>query len=202
MNITIIGAGNVGGAIGTKWAEAQHYVTYGIRGMNEKVQKRLDESGNRATAKPVTEAIGQSDVVLLAIPGSAVDDFLATHGAQLNGKLVIDATNRVGDDAFHDLEAIGAVAPQAQVVRAFNTLGWEMFANPLVDGEQASLFFCGPAESKITVEALITDVGLQPVYLGGTDQIELVDTLARVWFSLAFGQKMGRRVALRLIAEQ
>lgn len=199
MNIAIIGAGNVGGAIGTKWAKAQHTVVYGIREMNDRTKQRLDDSGDRARAKPIAEALEHSDVVLLAIPGKAIDNFLADHGTKLNGKLIIDATNRVGDDTFHDFEAITAVAPQAQVVRAFNTLGWEIFADPVVGREQASLFFCAPAEGKEAAEALIADVGLQPVYLGGNDQIELIDSLAKVWFRLAFGQKMGRRVALRLI---
>ncbi|MEM8860986.1 MAG: NAD(P)-binding domain-containing protein [Chloroflexota bacterium] len=134
MNIAIIGSGNVGGAIGTKWVQAGHRVIYGIREMNERVQQRLAEADGRAEAKPIAEAIGASDVVLLAIPGMALDQFLADHGTSLSGKLVIDATNRMGQDVFHDLNAIHDVAPDAQVVRAFNTLGWEMFADPIVGG--------------------------------------------------------------------
>lgn len=202
MNIAIIGSGSVGGSIGTQWAKANHNVVYGVREINERVEKRLAEAHGQAEALSIADALNKCEAVLLAIPGKAVDDFLANHGATLNGKLIIDATNRTGSDAFHDLNAIQAVAPEAQVVRAFNTLGWEMFANPIVGGEQASLFFCGPAESRETAETLIADVGLQPVYVGDNDQIETVDSLAKVWFSLAFGQKMGRRVALRLIKDK
>ncbi|MEM7801958.1 MAG: NAD(P)-binding domain-containing protein [Chloroflexota bacterium] len=201
MNIAIIGTGSVGGSIGTQWAKCNHKVVYGVREINERVKQRLKESDDRAEALPISNALTKCGVVLLAIPGKAVDDFLAAHGDALNGKLIIDATNRTGSDAFHDLNAIQVVAPEAQVVRAFNTLGWEMFADPIVGGEQASLFFCGPLESRATAETLIADVGLHPVYVGGIEQIETVDSLAKLWFSLAFGQKMGRRVALRLITE-
>ena len=54
------------------------------------------------------------------------------------------------------------------------------------------------AADEATVAAIITDVGLHPIFLG-EDQEELVDALFRVWIALAMGQGRGRRLALRLI---
>lgn len=201
MNITVIGTGSVGSTLAQKWAETGHQVTYGIREINERVEARLAEANGRITAHPIPDAIQTANTVLLAIPGNAMDDFLAEHGTLLSDKIVIDATNKMGADLFHDVNAIHAAAPTAQVVRAFNTLGWENFANPVFDGERASLFYCADPAAQEPAAQLISDIGLEPVYLGDTSNIDVVDGLTRVWFTLAFQQKFGRRVALRLLHE-
>lgn len=201
MKITVVGTGNVGRSIGVKWAEAGHSVVFGYRTRNERVEQAVVESGGRATAVSLKEAIQEAAVVLLAIPGAAVGDFLAEHGTALNGKTVIDATNRLGTETLHNFDAIRTAAPNASLVRAFNTLGWEMFSKPVVDGERAALFYCCEADTRKDAEQLIADVGLQPVYIGDNGQVALIDSLTGVWFALAFGQQMGRRVALRLLHE-
>lgn len=111
---------------------------------------------------------------------------LAEHGAALDGVVVIDATNDVGADRLHHADTYGESAPGARFVRAFNTLGFEMFADPSIGGEVADLFWCGPEDAG--VEQLIADVGLRPV------------RVARLWLTLVFHQGHSRRLALRLLA--
>jgi len=90
--------------------------------------------------------------------------------------------------------------PTAQVYRAFNSLGWENFENPVFDGVQADLFYCGPAGAgQAAVEQLIRDVGLRPVRLGDLGQVGLVDMIGGLWFALAFGQGMGRELAFKVL---
>jgi len=50
-------------------------------------------------------------------------------------------------------------------------------------------------------ERLIGDVGLQPICLGGVDAFHLVDSVTRLWFMLALRQKLGRRLAFRVLVE-
>jgi predicted dinucleotide-binding enzyme len=107
------------------------------------------------------------------VPGAAAKDVLASLGHALAGKVVIDASNDVqGSGKLHALDEL---AEGALPVRAFNTLGWENFADPIVAGVQADLLYAaegGPARE--VAAQLIRDVGLAPVWLGGVEAFELV----------------------------
>lgn len=208
MNITIIGAGNIGGTLGTAWAKAGHTVVFGVRDPgSEKVQQQVAAAGANAVvganvaASDIAEAIAGANAVLIAIPAAAMPAFLQEHGAALDGKLVFDATNRIGAETMNSVAAIEAAAPNAVIYRAFNNLGWENFAQPTLGGMQVDLIYCGPATAQTMAEQLIGDIGLNPVYIGGNDQLPVVDNLVRLWFALAFGQQKGRRLAFKVIAE-
>jgi NADP oxidoreductase coenzyme F420-dependent len=124
MRIAVIGKGNIGGSLGTKWRAAGHDVVYGAR----------DGSGEGPGGAPVRgigDALKDVDVVVLAVPGQVVADVVTGHGAALAGKTVIDAVNRIGAPEFDSRAIIADAAPQARYVRAFNSLGWENFADPM-----------------------------------------------------------------------
>jgi 8-hydroxy-5-deazaflavin:NADPH oxidoreductase len=186
-SIAVIGGGNIGSTIGEAWRRAGHDVAFASR----------SPEPPRTVAIP--DAIAAADVVLLAVPGGAVPDLLAEHGAGLDRRVVIDATNDVGGERLHHAEAYGEHAPGARFVRAFNTLGWEMFAEPQIAGETADLFWCGPDDAG--VEQLIADVGLRPVRVGDIDAIDVVDGAGRLWLTLVFRQGRPRRLAFRMLAE-
>src|SRR3954464_13112039 len=131
-SIAVIGTGNIGSTIGEAWRRAGHDVAFASR----------SPEPPRTVAIP--DAIAAAEVVLLAVPGGAVPELLAEHGARLDGRVVIDATNDVAGERLNHAEAYGTQAPGARFVRAFNTLGWEMFAEPQIAGETADLFWCGP----------------------------------------------------------
>jgi predicted dinucleotide-binding enzyme len=84
-SIGVIGSGNVGRAVGEAWRRAGHEVVYASR------------SPDPPRTAPVAEAIAAADVVLLALPGGAVPQLLAEHGPALDGRVVIDATNDIGE---------------------------------------------------------------------------------------------------------
>src|SRR3954454_10575702 len=112
--IAVVGGGNIGGATGEKWRSAGHDVAFASR----------SPEPPRTVAIP--DAIAGAEVVLLAVPGGAVPDVLREHGTALDGRVVIDATNDIGGERLHHAEAY-ASAPGARFVRAFNTLGYELF---------------------------------------------------------------------------
>jgi len=189
MRIAVIGTGNIGGTLGSRWRAAGQDVVYGSR-------SGPGEGPGGAPLQPVGEAIAGADVVVLAIPGGAVADLLGEHGPALAGKTVIDATNNMGGPEFNSRAQIVAAAPGAHYVRAFNTLGWENFADPL-PGTQ--LFFAAEPTARQAAEELIAATGIEPVYVGDADASKTVDGVLPLWFALMQRSGGNRKLALRVI---
>lgn len=190
MRVSIIGTGFIGSTLGHSLAEAGHDVVYGSRHPEDGVA-----SGAGATVVPIGEALADPDLVILALPGAAVAELTAAHGEALAGKLVIDATNQTGAPVANPRTAL---PPTVRYARAFNTLGGENMADPVFDGQRADMFFSAPAGDRETVETVIADVGLRPIYVG-EDQEAIIDALFQLWVELAMRQGRGRRLALRLL---
>jgi predicted dinucleotide-binding enzyme len=188
MKIAVIGTGNIGGTLGEKWRAAGHEVVYGSRA----------GSGTGPGGAPmvaVGDALTGAEVVLIAVPGRAMAEVVAANGAALAGKIVIDAGNRTGEPTADSRADILAAAPDARYVRAFNTLGWENFADP---PPGAVLFFAADPWARPEAEELITAVGLEPVFAGDADAAGTVDALLFLWFALVEHTGGDRRVALRI----
>jgi len=191
MKLAVIGTGNIGGSIGSRWLKAGHEVVFGSRHPSA-------AGPGGAPVLAVGAALAGADVVLLAVPGPAVPDVIGTHRAALAGKIVIDAVNRIGQPEFNCRSLLADAVPDATYVRAFNTLGWENFADPLPG---TSLFFAADAAARPVAQELISAVGLDPVFLGDACAAGTVDSLASVWFALVQQHGGNRRIALRVIQE-
>jgi predicted dinucleotide-binding enzyme len=189
MQIALIGTGKIGGTLGQKFQQAGHDVVYASR------NPRGDGPGG-APVVAVGQAIEGAEVVVFAIPGTAVGEVAAEHGAALAGKVVVDATNRMGGPVVNNRAEIVDAAPDAHYVRAFNTLGWENFAEPLAD---ADLFFAADPEARATAETLIEAVGLRPQYVGDREAAATVDSVLPLWFALTKQRGGNRKVALRVV---
>ena len=201
MNIAILGCGNIGGTLAGKWAAAGHTVVVGVRHPDDAETRALVAGfGPNASLTDIPGARPRGEAVLFALPGSVVPAVVAENAAALAGKIVMDATNKIGQQPAHNLAAFSQHAPSALWYRAFNHLGWENFADPRYGDQVADLFFCGaPGAPRAVVEGLIEDIGPRPVYVGGADQAETVDALLRLWMVLVRGQGMGRGVAFKLL---
>jgi 8-hydroxy-5-deazaflavin:NADPH oxidoreductase len=191
MDIAVIGTGFIGGTLGRAFAAAGERVVFGSRHPDSDALK--GEPGLDVAS--VAEALDAADVVVLALPGQAVAELVAEHSEALHGKLVVDATNQMGQPVAN---ARAALPGNVRYARAFNTLGGENFADPVFADGPADLFFSAPEPDRETVERLISDVGLRPIFVG-SDQEQIIDALFRLWIALAMGQGRGRRLALRLI---
>lgn len=195
--IAVLGAGNIGATLARKWSAAGHRVTVASRNPDAPALRDL-ASGIGATTAGHVDAVRGAEVVLVALPGDAVATVAAALGAGLDGKVVIDATNNLAAAELNSIAAITAHAPRALCARAFNSLGWENFADPDFDGAQVDLLWCGPdGDHGALVERLIADVGLRPIRVGGLDQLPVVDTLARLWFALVPAH--GRHLAFKVL---
>lgn len=207
MRIGIIGAGNVGGTLGRAWA-ARHEVRFGVRHPDEpKVRDLLAQIGARASAGTVAEAAAFGNVVLLATPWPATENAIRSAG-DLTGKVVLDSTNPLKAD-YSGLavasdtsaaEQVGAWAPGARVVKIFNTTGSGNMADPHYNGQAATMFFAGDdTDAKSVAGELAREIGFDPVDVGPLASARLLEQLALLWISLAFGQKMGPDFAFKLM---
>jgi hypothetical protein len=201
MNIAVLGAKLIGSTLGKSWARAGHKVVFGVRNVaNPEVQALVKSLGDQASVTTVAEAIAQGDVVLFAIPGAAMDETIAANAKALNGKIVIDTTNKMGAPVANSAATFEEKTPLAKVFRAFNSYGFENFQNPRFGDLQADLFYCGAdGDAQTKVEQLISDAGLRPIRLGGINQAQVADMVGRLWFTLAHGQGMGRGLALKVL---
>ena len=191
MEIAVIGTGFIGGILGRALAGAGHQVTFGSRHPGDEAVA----DGTPTTVTSVADALTRAQVIVLALPAAAIAELTAEHGDALAGKLLIDATNQMGQPVANSRAALPSTIRHA---RAFNTLGGENLADPVFSDGPADLFFSAPEADRATVETVVAGVGLRPIYLG-EDQESLVDALFQIWITLALKQGRGRRPALRLI---
>ena len=200
MKIGVIGAGNIGGTIGAKWASQHHEVYFGVRDpQKESLVAKISEMTGAVQVGLSAEAIAFADVVIFAVPGASVGPIVEDNLDNLRGKIIIDASNNMKGESRHALGYLREQLPTAKLYRAFSSLGWENLADPDFGGTKADLFFCGDEYAQSTVEQLIADVGLEPIYLGGTDRVGLVEGMTDMWFNLALKRRMGRRLAFKLL---
>lgn len=198
--IAVLGAGNIGGTLGRKWAAAGESVTFGVANPDgEKAQALKATLGNQVTFGTIAEALPDAEVIVFAIPGAAMAETIAANAHALVGKLVIDAANRMSEQTPNSLEDFRRHVPTVRYVRAFNTLGFENFADPVFGDVTADLIYAGPEADQALVEQLISEIGLHAVRLGDVGQVALVDSLLTLWFTLAIQRGMGRHLAFKVL---
>jgi 8-hydroxy-5-deazaflavin:NADPH oxidoreductase len=202
LRIAVLGAGNIGGTLGRKWAVAGHNISFGVNNPDsERAQALRAELGTKVTIGSIADALVESDVVVMALPGKVMDEAITTYAAQLDGKIIFDTANRLGGGPVNSFATFQTLTPQAHIYRAFNSMGWENFADPVFDGIQADLFYCGPdGDTREVAEQMIVDVGLRPIRLGDVEQVGLVDAVGSLWFALVFGQGKGRHLAFKVLS--
>jgi predicted dinucleotide-binding enzyme len=208
MNIGIIGSGNVGGTLGTRWAQGGHTVVFSSRTPESEAMIQLvTEAGPAARAATLADTVAATDVLLLATPWPVTQAMLAAAG-DLTGKTLIDATNPLLPDlsglqagtTTSGGEMVAGWALGAKVVKAFNSIGTGIMADPKLNGESALLFYCGDDEdAKRTVHHLATELGFDAQDAGQLTQARLLEPLALLWISLAFTRGFGLEFAFRII---
>jgi predicted dinucleotide-binding enzyme len=208
MRIGIIGAGNVGGALGKGWARAGHQVVFGVRDARaDKVQKVVREApGGRAAS--VQEAAAHGEVIVLTTPwGEATQAALRAAG-DLRGKALLDCTNPLKPDlsglalghTTSAAEQVAAWAPGARVVKIFNTTGANNMEAPDYDGLAATMFYAGDDQDAKTMAGMLaSDLGFEPVDAGPLANARLLEHLAMLWIYLAYPGGLGREIAFKLL---
>ncbi len=203
MKIAIIGSGNVGSALGSGWLKAGHEVIFGVRNPDSpKTQKALALIPN-AIVKTIEEASSASEVIVITTPPDAVLELIPKLGAVTN-KTVIDTTNsiRTKPDRYPTAyQAIKELTLTDNIVKCFNSTGFENMLNPVYNGVGIDMFSAGDnKEAKAVAEKLSFDLGFEKCYdFGGDDKVELLEKLAFSWINIAIMQGHGRNLAFKLL---
>ena len=178
MKIGIIGSGNVGSALGRSWAKAGYEVMFSSRNL-ESDKKLAAEVGTNARAGTPQEAAAFGEVLLFAVPYSALPELGKTLASSIKGKVLIDACNpfpgRDGEIA-NQARAKGAgvfsaeLLPGARIVRAFNAVGAARMGAAHQEPGRIGMPIAGDDKQAIeTASRVIRDVGYEPVLVGGLD---------------------------------
>jgi 8-hydroxy-5-deazaflavin:NADPH oxidoreductase len=183
--ISIIGSGGMAAAIGGLAAKAGHTVEVMTRDY-AKAQMLAERLGAGATTG-MFGAVPAGDIVILAVPFSAVLDVVKQYGEALSGKLLVDITNPVApnltsfvtpEDSFGAKEIAKVTPADAEVVKAFNTHFSHILAAGPVEGQPLDVFIAGDgAQAKARVSAFVASLGLRPMNVG---QLSMARTLEHV----------------------
>ncbi|HEX9823688.1 MAG TPA: NADPH-dependent F420 reductase [Actinomycetota bacterium] len=192
MKVAIIGSGNVGSAIARAAKDAGHEVTVA----NLEGTASLDALGKElgvATTNSNAEAVGESDLIVLAVPFGAVESIVGGIADQVGNKIVLDITNPLKDDlsgvqteGTSGAELVQKQLPQARVVKAFNTVLAGNQANPMVDGVQLDGFVAGDdPDAKEQVSHLLEEVGYRPIDVGPLSNARYLEGMAflNIWLN-------------------
>jgi len=203
MKIAIIGTGNVGGALASKWAKAGHELFIGVRDKENFKGKDLLNNPN-TSLHSIQEAVANSEVILLATPAPAAIDIAKSLG-DTTGKVIIDAANIVmgrGPEGFANVsDAILANTQTKDVVKCFNTTGANNMADTIYNGTSLDMFVAGDSvKGKQVAQQLALDAGFENCYdVGGNDKFELMEKFAFFWINLAMFQEQGRNIGFKLM---
>lgn len=184
MKVAIIGAGNVGKALAGSITRAGHDVTISARSVDS--ARAAAEQTGAAAAESNVAAVEGADVVILAVPyvtaGASVADEIRDAAA---GRTVVDATNPMKPDGS-GLATEGTSAaeefqrhlPEANVIKAFNTLFASNQANP---SPEIDAYVAGDdGDAKATVMRLVDSMGFAPVDVGPLQSARHLEGMALI----------------------
>ncbi|GAB3220901.1 NADPH-dependent F420 reductase [Spirosoma arcticum] len=202
MNISILGTGNWGTALGKVFNAAGHSVFYGSRTHDQK-QEWAAGIGPSVQVGTYQQAAQFGDVVLVATPwpDNGTVDALQAIGP-LPGKILVDVTNALQADysplhfeqANSGAEEVARLRPEARVVKAFNSVSGYTLGNQQLRFGDATVtgFYCGDDEAaKLVVGRLVQEVGLAALDAGPLRNARHLESLGQLLIALAFGQGLG-----------
>lgn len=203
MKIAIVGTGNVGGALATAWAHAQHQVILAVRDQQNFKGAHLLQNPN-TSATTVHQAVAAADVILIAAPATAAVAVAQSLG-NTNGKVIIDSMNIVmgrGPEGFNNTtDALLQHTNTTHVVKCFNTTGYNNMQNTTYGSQKLDMFVAGDSATAVAAaQQLAIDAGFAACYhIGGNDKFQLMEQFAWFWINLAMFQGQGREIGFKLL---
>ncbi|ARV61182.1 hypothetical protein BZZ01_23495 [Nostocales cyanobacterium HT-58-2] len=213
MKIGIIGAGNMGAALGKIWAKAGHQVIFSYSRDENKLRQLTTSAGETAKAGTPKEAVIQSDVILFAVWAPSLEEVIHAAGS-LDGKIVMTCVSGLKPDftgqtiglptdlKISVAETIQQLAPNAKVVEAFNTTFAEIIASDSrqFGDDRPSIFYCGDdVEAKKVVADLIGECGYEAVDAGALIVARSLETLATAWVQFAVASQLFPNLGLKAL---
>lgn len=196
MGIALIGTGKMGGGLARLYASKGVKVAIGSRDPAE-AAKLAKEIGSGAEGGGIAAATKLADVVILAVPYPAAAEAIREAGG-FAGKILIDISNPITPD-FKALtvghttsaaEEIQQAAPQARVVKAFNTIFAQLLPTEARKGRAVQVFVAGDDEAaKKVVSELVTKGDFEPVESGALSNSRYLEPVGEI--NIHFGFFLG-----------
>jgi 8-hydroxy-5-deazaflavin:NADPH oxidoreductase len=215
MKIGVLGSGSVGKTLAAGFLKHGHQAMLGTRDPNKvDVRQWIGETPG-AAAGTFEQAARFGEIVVLATLGRAAEEAIRLAGAgNLAGKTVIDTTNPIADAAPVEGvlmfttgpneslgERVQAAAPQARVVKAFNSVGAARMVNASYRQGPPTMFLCGnDAGAKQQVSDIIRMFGWEPFDCGGIIAARALEPLCMLWCIPGFRENRWTHAFKLLIA--
>ena len=198
MKIAIIGAGNVGSALGRAWLGGGEDVVFGIPNPADPKYRSLPEERLRTAP----EAARNAELIVLATPWPATEAAVKSLG-DLSGKIVIDCTNplRMGPDGLELVlghttsagEQVASWARPAAVFKTLNQIGAENMDKAALFPVRPVMFVAGDDPSKKPiVMSLVAKLGFEPVDAGPLRIARLLEPYGMLWIDQALNRGRGQ----------
>jgi predicted dinucleotide-binding enzyme len=196
----VLGSGQVGQVLAKGLKQHGYEVRIGS-GTPAKLEGFSKSSG--IASGTFAEVAAWADGAVLAVLGRAAADVIREAGPQnLAGKVVIDTTNPISEEAPDDgvlryftapnsslLEQLQASFPDVHFVKAFNSVGNALMVNPTLPGGKPTMFYCGDHdEAKQIVARVIDQFGWEPADMGTSKAARAIEPLCQLWCIPGFRQ--------------
>jgi 8-hydroxy-5-deazaflavin:NADPH oxidoreductase len=205
MQIAIIGAGNVGGALGVRWARLGHAVRFGVPNPLAPKYAPLRVSPGAVVCSP-KDAVKDADAIVLATPWASAQEAIRDLGP-LGDAIVIDCTNPVkfGPDGVvmapidgpSGADLIAAAANGGRFVKTLNQVGFNIMVDPMQASAPALMLVAGDdAAAKSIATDLVRELGFDARDAGPLRNAGALENLALLWIDQAFRGPHGRDFVL------
>lgn len=206
MNIGILGSGEVGQKLGGGFIELGHRVKIGTRDPNqEKIKEWIKKSGDSASAGTFSQAASYGQLIVVATSwNGTLEAIRMCDPKDLVDKTVIDVTNPLDFSAeglpklavgYTDSagEIIQRLLPEANVVKAFNTVGNPHMVHPEFPNGPPTMFICGNNDNakKTVINEFLTKFGWESIDIGGIEGSRLLEPMAMLWITHYFQTNNG-----------
>jgi hypothetical protein len=209
MRIAVIGSGNVGTGLAKSWSKLGHAVVVGSRSPeSERLVHLVSGIGNGVSAAALAESVESADVIVLAIPWSAVEVSIAALG-DLSGRLIIDATNPfvkglnlgIGHSDSGG-EQVARWAPGAKIVKALNIVDARLLNGKKLDDREITIPIASDdIDAKKVASDLIIELGFDVVDTGKLEMSRLLEPLTLLMIKLSLKKNLGNEIGFRVLRD-
>lgn len=197
LRIAVLGSGPVARSLASGFLKHGYPVHLGNREPS-KLAEFTASTGIQA--RNLSDAVGQADLVVMALKASAAEAVVRSLASGLAGKTVIDTMNPIADTPpvdgvltyFTDssaslMERLQAIAPDARFVKAFNSVGSAFMVDPAFPDGRPTMFIAGddPA-AKSTVSGILEAFGWDSEDMGRAASARPIEALCQLWCTRGF----------------
>jgi len=150
------------------------------------------------------ESVKNAEVILVAAVPQATQNISEQIKEFAKGKILIDAMNSIRSkpEGFENsFETFKYFLPETDIVKCFNSTGFENMQNPVYNDEGIDMFVAGSSQKgKEIAKKLSLDAGFSTCWdFGGDDKVQLLEHFALSWINLAIMQGEGRNIAFKIL---